>query len=73
MWHETLKPDQNIHGVENRNKFVNNNGKSVIHIAIIDYLQEWNWMKSMESKLKIGCKKKMKALDHVTIVPSEHY
>ena len=63
MWHETLKEGQNIHEITTRNRFVNDNGKSVIHIAIIDYLQEYNWMKTLESKLKMGCKKRKKALD----------
>ena len=41
MWHETLNPDieYNIpNGFERRNRFLNDNGKSVVHIAIIDYL-----------------------------------
>jgi hypothetical protein len=74
MWHETLKPGQYVsHDIENRNRFVNNEGKSVIHIAIIDYLQEYNVKKMIESKYKMGCKNRKKAFDQVTIVPPDHY
>lgn len=52
MWHETLKPGQKINEIETRNRYLNNDSNSVIHVAIIDYLQEFNTIKKMESKIK---------------------
>lgn len=37
---------------ENRHQFVSVDGKYIYHIAVIDYLQYFNWSKYGENKLK---------------------
>lgn len=36
-----------------RHKFLSANGKYIYHIGIIDYLQDFNFEKIMENKLKV--------------------
>lgn len=38
--------------IKGRHRYISSNGKFIYHIAIIDYLQEYNREKYIESKIK---------------------
>jgi len=38
---------------DNRHKYISGNGKYIYHVAIIDYLQEYNLEKKAENLLKV--------------------
>lgn len=42
-----------INAVNNRHRYQSSCGRFIYHIAIIDYLQEWNWEKWGESFYKV--------------------
>lgn len=36
-----------------RHTYLSQSGRYIYHIAIIDYLQDYNWEKKLENRLKI--------------------
>ena len=68
---EQVRSRQKVRETNNRKLSVD--GKTVIHLGIIDYLQEYNCMKYMEMKWRTLGKTKGEAYDYSTVLPADEY
>jgi hypothetical protein len=50
--HESLQQNEKYNAAEARHKFTSKCGRFIYHVAIIDYLTEFNWDKKVERFFK---------------------